>query len=102
MSYVLDEIGSLTKLKCLDLSRNELTELPDGLFTKLASLQTLNLDQNKLSSLPEMSGLEGLITFRFGSNQIKQVGLVVLNILFHNTQVALAFAVSKQFMRSNL
>ena len=67
-----DEIGKLTKLKCLDLSRNELTQLPDGLFAQLANLQTLNLEQNKLEALPDMSGLVSLIKFKFGSNQIKE------------------------------
>lgn len=67
-----DEIGNLHKLKTLDLSRNALTQLPEGLFAKLSSLQALNVEQNQLETLPDMSGLVGLLSFKFGSNQIKQ------------------------------
>lgn len=59
-------------MKCLDLSRNELTQLPEGLFLKLSNLQTLNLEQNQLEILPEMSSLENLIVLKFGANQVKQ------------------------------
>lgn len=68
----LDQIGSLTKLKCLDLSRNELTELPPMLFANLSNLQSLNLEQNQLTSLPDMSKLVSLVVFKCGSNQIEQ------------------------------
>lgn len=70
--FVLDEIGNLQNLKTLDLSRNALTQLPDGLFTKLSKLQALNLEQNQLESLPEMSSLVSLLSFKFGSNKITQ------------------------------
>lgn len=62
----------MQNLKTLDLSRNALTQLPDGLFTKLSKLQALNLEQNQLVSLPDMSSLVSLLTFKFGSNQITQ------------------------------
>ena len=58
-------------MKCLDLSRNQLTVLPD-LFGKLSNLQTLNLEQNKLETLPDMSALESLISLKFSSNQVNE------------------------------
>nr|XP_027196002.1 leucine-rich repeat-containing protein 47-like [Dermatophagoides pteronyssinus] len=72
LSSIPAEIGQLTKLKCLNLSRNMIETLPDELFENLVNLQTLNLEQNQLKSLPEMSKLSSLISFKCGSNQLKE------------------------------
>ncbi|XP_075589201.1 leucine-rich repeat-containing protein 47 [Dermatophagoides farinae] len=71
LSSIPAEIGQLTKLKCLNLSRNEIEILPDKVFENLVHLQSLNLEQNQLKVLPEMSKLSSLISFKCGSNQLK-------------------------------
>ncbi|KAI2805269.1 B3/4 domain [Blomia tropicalis] len=76
------EIGSLVKLKCIDLSRNELTSLPENFFVKLTNLQTLNLEQNNLKSLPDMSTLINLIVLKFGSNSIDQFPSSLCNKIY--------------------
>lgn len=73
MNYIfLDELGNLTKLKYLNISRNEIDSLPDLLFEKLICLQTLNVEQNKLKTLPNMSKLACLISLKCGSNELNQ------------------------------
>lgn len=66
----LVDLAKLTKLKCLDLSRNEIASLPEGIFDQMSSLQTLNLEQNQLISLPNMSKLSSLARLLVGSNQL--------------------------------
>lgn len=72
----------MVKLKCIDLSRNELTSLPENFFVKLTNLQTLNLEQNNLKSLPDMSTLINLIVLKFGSNSIDQFPSSLCNKIY--------------------
>ena len=44
--------SSLTQLQELDLSNNNLTTLPDNIFNNLTQLHTLNLLNNNLTALP--------------------------------------------------
>ncbi len=55
LSESLHGIGDLKHLIRLNLSRNELTSLPES-FGNLTSLQVLNLSRNNLTSLPESFG----------------------------------------------
>jgi internalin A len=67
------EIGQLTNLQTLDLSVNQLSELPVEIG-QLTSLQTLNLWGNQLSELPvEIGQLVSLQTLTLGRNQLRQV-----------------------------
>jgi len=56
------EIGSLSKLRLLDLAQSEVSEVPPQLGL-LSSLETLNLDVTTLTSLP--STLGGLLSLNF-------------------------------------
>lgn len=48
-----DIFHTLSKLRGLELNRNQLTTLPVDIFNRLTALITLNLSENKLKSLPE-------------------------------------------------
>ncbi|CAK7890779.1 adenylate cyclase [[Candida] anglica] len=62
----------MTKLTELFLSGNELTSLPADDFEHLKSLKLLHLNNNKLVSLPaELAKLSNLSTLDVGSNQLK-------------------------------
>ena len=46
-------LDALTQLNELDLSKNQLSTLPEGCFQGLTSLKELNLRNNQLSTLPK-------------------------------------------------
>ncbi|XP_042283341.1 carboxypeptidase N subunit 2 [Thunnus maccoyii] len=50
----LSSLSSLTSLTDLILSSNELTNLPEDIFTNVTALENLDLSENQLTSLPEM------------------------------------------------
>ncbi|CAN0455554.1 unnamed protein product, partial [Discosporangium mesarthrocarpum] len=65
-----ESLGQLTQLQTLDLSRNQLTALPESLG-QLTQLQTLDLPRNQLTALPESLGqLTQLQTLHLSSNQL--------------------------------
>lgn len=67
------EIGFLTNLKELILSKNELTTLPRAI-QKLKNLQALTLESNQFSSLPNaISKLPNLERLFISKNHIKQL-----------------------------
>ena len=75
------EIGSLDKLKLLDVSDNQITELPPSLYS-LHSLQTLLLGYNALTdaSFPDLTGdtpLPHLQHINLVHNQLTQLPTVV-------------------------
>jgi Leucine-rich repeat (LRR) protein len=51
------DVSVFRRLKCIDVSHNNLTELPTGLHMCLC-LQTLSCEQNKLRSLPALPGIQ--------------------------------------------
>lgn len=53
LTSVPEEIGLLTGLKKIDLSRNRLTSLPEDLFQNLGALEELLVFENHLTSLPK-------------------------------------------------
>ena len=65
-------LNALTNLTILDLSANQLGELPSDIFAGLTALRTLTLDQNQLTALPArlLSGLTALRTLTLNQNQL--------------------------------
>ena len=76
-SHILSVCSERTK-KMLDLSRNDLEEIPDSLFS-ISTLQTLILSHNELSLLP---------------NKVSTTELQVLDLSFNNLK-----AVPREFVR---
>ncbi|ELU06241.1 hypothetical protein CAPTEDRAFT_203697, partial [Capitella teleta] len=70
------DIGNITTLINLKLSKNQLTNIPEETFSKLTSLQTLFLDSNQipLDGVPDVIGPNGtLVTLYLGKNPIKEM-----------------------------
>ena len=63
------------RLKMLDLSHNELTELVPASFQDLVALQWLRLDHNKLNAIAPnaFKGLEVLTTLEIGHNMLRSL-----------------------------
>ncbi|XP_076087168.1 uncharacterized protein LOC143057692 isoform X1 [Mytilus galloprovincialis] len=68
--------SGLTELLHLDLSKNELGDLPSGVFDQLSSLTFLSLANNSLTVLPKQVffHLNKLISLDLGYNKILTVG----------------------------
>lgn len=67
------EITEPNNLVTLNLSHNQLTQLPPEI-KKLKNLKTLNLFHNRLTQLPsEIAELENLITLNVGKNKLTQL-----------------------------
>nr|XP_019043899.1 adenylate cyclase [Kwoniella bestiolae CBS 10118]OCF22829.1 adenylate cyclase [Kwoniella bestiolae CBS 10118] len=67
-----DTIGHCSKLESLYLSGNKLTSLPAEDLEKLVSLKTLHLNGNKLQTLPsELGAIKSLQHLDVGSNVLK-------------------------------
>ena len=45
----------LTSLEWVDLSMDELTDIPAGIFARLHNLRVIQIDDNKLTSLPSQN-----------------------------------------------
>ena len=67
-----DDFKGLSGLVVLDLRRNHLVTLPEGVFDNLTSLQALNLTANRLTSLLDgvFDDLTSLRWLYLGSNQL--------------------------------
>ena len=73
-----ESIGQLTQLQKLDLSYNQLTSLPDSI-SKLTQLQTLDLSYNRLTDLPDsISKLTQLQTLNLSGNNITDYSILDL------------------------
>lgn len=67
-----DNISTLKNIVDLDLSKNQLTELPES-FGELVHLQRLDLFENKLTELPlSFAGLEKLRWLDLKENPLSQ------------------------------
>ena len=67
--------SGLSKLELLDLMENELTELPKEVFSGLSKLKTLVLMYNQIAELPRevFSGLSNLKTLFLGPNDLTEL-----------------------------
>ena len=65
----------LSNLQELDLYNNNLSSLPQGIFQGLSNLQGLNLNRNNLSSLPQgiFQGLSNLQTLSLADNNLSSL-----------------------------
>jgi adenylate cyclase len=65
-------LSRLDKLEALYLSGNKLTSLPSEDLVKLQSLKTLHLNGNRLQTLPsELGAIKSLLHLDVGSNVLK-------------------------------
>ncbi|KAM4618005.1 toll-like receptor 5 [Discoglossus pictus] len=67
-----DIFKNMEQLESLNLTRNQLTSLPEELFQSLSSLHTLDLSQNNLRHLPSVMSLSltSLKSLHLGSNSL--------------------------------
>ena len=67
-----DDFAGLSGVSRLDVSRNHLVTLPEGVFDGLASLQQLSMQNNRLTGLPEgvFDGLTSLRWLYMHSNRL--------------------------------
>ena len=71
----LTTLSELRSRITLDLSGNMLTELPQGLFSGLSSLEVLNVSGNMLTELPQglFSGLSSLEVLNVSGNMLTEL-----------------------------
>ncbi|KAI8571001.1 hypothetical protein RHMOL_Rhmol01G0082600 [Rhododendron molle] len=70
LSYLSEEIGNLISLQTLDLAKNNLSTLPDGICN-LTCLKHLRLEDNNVSRLPRgIGGLTLLEILNLGRNSL--------------------------------
>ncbi|XP_040002403.1 vasorin-like [Xiphias gladius] len=72
-----DDFKGLVELAMLDLSQNELTEIPDGVFEMLSKLKNLDLSSNHIIHISKdsFSGLVQLERLYLHSNHIQSIHL---------------------------
>jgi hypothetical protein len=110
LTSLSDCIGQLPNLRTLDLSCNQLTDLPPNIFSKLSNLQWLDLSNNQLTGLTNVfnnqTQLKHLILF---GNQLTDLSddvfrnLPDLEVLdLRNNQLTTTPNVSKNLLRCYL
>ena len=75
LSDVPKDINKLTKLKTLNISNNQITEIKEDTFKSLINLQTLNLSFNRIKEIKEDT-FKSLINLQYlylFNNQIKEI-----------------------------
>ena len=71
----IGEFNSLANIRSLNLSHNNIAELPFLMFSRLKNLTCLYVNDNRLSSLPaSCKDLEGLQLLDLRNNQLKGLG----------------------------
>lgn len=74
-TLVQDDFGDLGQLEMLDLSHNELTQIPDAVFEPLSELKNLDLSSNHITNISKgsFSGLYQLERLYLYSNRIQSI-----------------------------
>lgn len=80
-------ITSLSKLKVLDLSRNQLESIPD--LSNMKELTSINFSNNLIEDMPTIGDMPNLITFDASNNKLKSFMNVENANLPHLTDVKL-------------
>lgn len=72
-----EDFKGLVELELLDLSQNDLTEIPDGVFEMLSKLKNLDLSTNQITHISKgsFSGLVQLERLYLHSNRIQSIHL---------------------------
>lgn len=72
-----DDFSGLEELELLDLSQNELGEVPDGVFVMLSKLKNLDLSSNRITHISKesFSGLVQLERLYLHANRIQSIHL---------------------------
>uniref|UniRef100_A0A3Q0S1W5 Vasorin a n=1 Tax=Amphilophus citrinellus TaxID=61819 RepID=A0A3Q0S1W5_AMPCI len=72
-----EDFRGLVELQMLDLSQNELTEIPDGVFEMLSDLKNLDLSSNHITHISKgsFSGLVQLERLYLHANRIQSIHL---------------------------
>lgn len=78
-----DDFRGLVELELLDLSQNELTEIPDGVFEMLSNLKNLDLSSNHITHISKdsFSGLVQLERLYLHANRIHSIHLEAFDSL---------------------
>ncbi|XP_019639098.1 PREDICTED: malignant fibrous histiocytoma-amplified sequence 1 homolog, partial [Branchiostoma belcheri] len=71
-------LARLKDLETLDLSHNNLTTMPTGLFRSMPRLKRLNLSHNKIPAFGDVAGAEALKTFDVSFNEIEEIPYEIL------------------------
>lgn len=88
LEYIIDEIGLLTKLKTLKLTKNNLHTLPDTL-KNLVLLEEIDLSENSFSEIPLfILNLKFLRSLKLSNNNLKYLPEEIVNFNFSKYEVA--------------
>ncbi|XP_030638286.1 vasorin a [Chanos chanos] len=90
-TLVQEDFGGLGDLEMLDISQNELTEVPDGVFSVLSSLHNLDLSSNHITHISKDSfaGLVMLERLYLHSNKIQSIHPAAFEGLDHLLELKL-------------
>lgn len=83
LKRVPSRLSLLDKLSNLNLSRNEISRLPESLFENKSALKTLFLNTNLLSTLPSSVGsLTNLTVLSVQRNHLREIPAAMLKLEF--------------------
>ncbi|KAL5106944.1 Leucine-rich repeat-containing protein 40 [Taenia crassiceps] len=79
-SFNLEHLQGLLELATLELSRNRISVVPDGIPKVLPALTRLDLSSNEIKSIPtELGFMESLNVLALNANPIRSLGKGVMN-----------------------
>lgn len=88
LDSIIDEIGLLSSLRILKLTRNKLSILPDS-FKNLILLEELDLSENQFSTIPSVVfSLINLKSLKLNNNKLDTLPIEILDFTFNKYEVA--------------